>query len=193
MRCKVKIVESNWQYDDMFKTNGWTPVSSVEEADLIQFTGGADVTPALYGEPNTQSWNEVTRDLKEICIFREALVLEKPMAGICRGGQFLNVMGGGKMIQDVSGHANGRQHSAYDRVFNRALMVTSTHHQMMVPGRGGIVLMYASIVGDEDTEAVYYPHINSLCFQPHPEFDTATRDCTDLYFSYLDKLLEGSM
>src|SRR3546814_3238996 len=37
--------------------------------------------------------------------FAIARRMHKPMAGICRGGQFLNVMCGGSMIQHVEGHA----------------------------------------------------------------------------------------
>lgn len=193
MRGKVKIINDNHQYRRMFKDRGWSIAETVEEADLVQFTGGEDVTPELYGEANTHSYNSVARDLHEISIWRKCLAMDKPMAGICRGGQFLNVMSGGKMVQDIKGHATGRQHPAINHRQQRSIQVTSTHHQMMVPGRNAVVLMTAGIVGNRDMEALYYYHTNSLCFQPHPEFDEATEDCVDTYFGYIDGLILRSM
>lgn len=186
---KVFIVDGNWQYSKMFTQRGWTIVDSLPDADLVQFTGGADVSPALYGCENTHSYVSVPRDLDDIHFFIQALALKKPMAGICRGGQFLNVMSGGHMIQHVEGHANGHQHDAIDLVEDEAVCVTSTHHQMMVPSRAGRLLLIAGIVGERDTEAVYYAHTQCLCFQPHPEFDEAGKECRDLYFRYLDQFL----
>lgn len=186
---RVKIVDTNYQYDKMFTERGWELVDSVGEADLVQFTGGADVSPKLYGEENVRSYTDPDRDMLDLSYFREALALKTPMAGICRGGQFLNVMSGGKMVQDVVGHANGKLHLAHNLVYNAdfdgGVHVTSTHHQMMVPGMQGIVLLTSEIVGDADTEAVWYQHTKALCFQPHPEFDEAKGKCRDLYFWYL--------
>lgn len=185
---KVYIVDGNEEYWRMFVQAGWELAASIGEADLVQFTGGADVSPELYGKKNTQSFVNVQRDLKDISIFREALSLDIPMAGICRGGQLLNVMSGGKMVQHVEGHANGHTHIAYDVDSVRYVEVTSTHHQMMLPGRDSLVLMVANIVCDEDTEAVYYAHTRALCFQPHPEFGNAPKECRDLYFKYINEL-----
>lgn len=185
---KVFIVHSSYEYERMFVEAGWELADSLADADLVQFTGGEDVSPELYGQRNTQSYVNVKRDLMDICAFRKALALSIPMAGICRGGQFLNVMSGGKMIQHVEGHATGQMHRAEDVVWNEFenVLVTSTHHQMMVPGDMGDILLTANIVGEEDTEAVYYTHTQCLCFQPHPEFTEAVGDCRDLYFRYIN-------
>jgi hypothetical protein len=57
------------------------------------------------------------------------------MVGICRGGQFLNVMNGGDMWQDVDGHGLAGTHLAYSMVEELPMPfeVTSTHHQMIRP------------------------------------------------------------
>lgn len=187
---KVFIVSGGGEYTRMFVERGWEVVYSVKDADLVQFTGGADVTPELYGEKNTHSYSVIGRDLSDIAVFRETLALGKPMAGICRGGQFLNVMSGGKMIQHVEGHAVREKHVAYDTLEHKQAMVTSTHHQMMLPDPllDHTLLLYAKIVGEDDTEAVFYPHTKALCFQPHPEFPGA-EECRDLYFGYIDEFL----
>jgi gamma-glutamyl-gamma-aminobutyrate hydrolase PuuD len=190
---KVVIINSNPQYQRMFQDRGWevmpVTIENIQNADLVQFTGGSDVTPALYGEKNTASDNSEPRDLMEIGVFGVAMAEDIPMAGICRGGQFLNVMCGGKMIQHIVGHATGRTHPLFqdsdDGIpIKVAENVTSTHHQAIVtPQWGGNILAYGP---DGVTEVVYYEDYDVLCFQPHPEFGPG--ECQDLYFKYLEEL-----
>lgn len=182
---KVFIINGNYQYQSMFVKAGWDITDDFFKADLIQFTGGEDVTPEIYGKTNTNSYNNFNRDLIEAGYFALAIRCNKPMAGICRGGQFLNVMCGGKMHQHVDGHATGKMHGIIT-TDGDVISVTSTHHQMMIPSDNAVVLATAKIVGDEDTEIVYYPDDSVFCFQPHPEFSKGS--CQDLYFKYLDKL-----
>lgn len=191
MSKKVFIVGGGMEYYRMFRKWGWEVVKGIEEADLVQFTGGADVTPSLYGEENTHSYCDYERDMREQAIFFNCREKNIPMAGICRGGQFLNVMSGGKMIQHVDFHT--RSHLAFYKVILRygeevkSHPVTSTHHQMMVPSPEATLLMWAKVLGQCDTEALYYEHTKCLCFQPHPEFYNS--DCDDLYFYFLEKYL----
>lgn len=192
---KVVIVNSNHQYRDMFKQRGWevlpVSISNIVQADLIQFTGGSDVTPALYEEENVASDNNEARDLLEMGVFHLAFDHGIPMAGICRGGQFLNVMCGGRMIQHIVGHATGRTHPLFQDSdgplpIKVAENVTSTHHQAIVAADYGNVLAYGP---DNITEVVHYEDYKVLCFQPHPEFGPG--ECQDLYFSYLDEVFFG--
>lgn len=193
---RVFIVDGNQEYTTMFKRRGWEIITNPRFADLVQFTGGADVSPALYGQPNAHSFTDVDRDLDDTAIFCRALARGIPMAGICRGGQFLNVMSGGSMVQHVIGHATGQGHNAYDHTDvtrGAPILVTSTHHQMMAPSEDAKVLLTADIVDENDTEALFYKHTRALCFQPHPEFSYASKGCRDLYFIYLEKLLNGEL
>ena len=106
-----------------------------------------------------------------------------PMVGICRGGQFLNVMSGGEMYQHVEKHCG--YHEIIDVDSGETVLVSSTHHQMMKPSKQGALIAYSNLQGsrewyegsifkkdisDQDIEVVYYKHSNCLCFQPHPEF-----------------------
>ena len=70
--------------------------------DGILLTGGQDVSPALYGEAPTFA-GEICemRDAMEAQLLKKAMVLDKPMLGICRGIQFLNVALGGSLYQDI--------------------------------------------------------------------------------------------
>jgi len=66
----------------------------------VVFTGGADVSPFMYGEKKLSvTCNDEHRDEQEKLFFER--YTKVPKVGICRGGQFLNVMNGGKMWQHV--------------------------------------------------------------------------------------------
>ena len=200
MRNKVLIVGLDSQISQMFAMNGWEVTHNALDDDisLIQFTGGEDVTPTLYGEkahPATHC--NPTRDARETEIYLEFLS-RVPMAGICRGAQFLNVMNEGKMWQHVTGHAIRGVHPALDQMTGEEIMVTSTHHQMMIPSPDAILLLTAECSmfkqgfekqeiggGESDVEAVFYPDTNSLCYQPHPEYVDIDHDCQTTYFGYI--------
>jgi putative glutamine amidotransferase len=68
-------------------------------------TGGVDVHPSLYsGSPTYNNRPEMflhERDLFESRIYRYAQLNKIPILGICRGMQLINVLEGGKLIQDL--------------------------------------------------------------------------------------------
>lgn len=106
-------------------------VDNVEDADIVLFTGGEDVTPSLYGcKKHHSTYCNQTRDLAEKEVFNK--IKENQIAlGICRGSQFLCVMNGGLLVQNVTNHAIGRTHGITDGEF--VYQITSTHHQMQYP------------------------------------------------------------
>lgn len=217
---KVWIVggATSGMYANMFKDRGWEIVSEIDDADLIQFTGGEDVSPSYYNElrhPHT-GCNPI-RDQKEADIYKWAVAAGIPMAGICRGGQFLNVMNGGKMWQHVDGHANGNLHKAFALGHIGWVDVTSTHHQMMRVntqvehltlmtakestfrenmGGAGVVVKHTDTAGKfiDDVESVYYPNTLTLCYQPHPEFfGPEVTPCRDVYFYFINNYLMNEL
>lgn len=204
--------ESYGPYHSMWQGFGWRVVNHSLDADVIQFTGGEDVDPALYDEvPHPTTLFNRQRD--ELCmnLFMYAQDNDIPMAGICRGGQFLNVMNGGKMFQDCDGHGIWGTHKALIQETGVKVQVTSTHHQIMRPHESGIVLMESERLGTykehmglvlesywgaidqveaSDVEAVFYPNTKSLCFQPHPEYCESDSDCQKTYRYFLRNHLE---
>lgn len=195
--AKVYIESSNVQYMQLFINAGWEVVSDDFLADLVCFTGGEDVSPDLYGEskhPKTNSWS--SRDKKEKALFDKCLDIGKPMVGICRGGQFLNVMCGGKMYQDVEGHCVNHLIEVCGTTMK--IFATSTHHQMMIPGPDARLLAYTQkelrkeymkdgkvVISDKkdvDSEVLVYEDKQCLCFQPHPEFEMLTIAALKEYF-----------
>ena len=84
---KVYTVGSDFSVKRMYESFKFKMVDNGEEADLIQFTGGADISPELYGEPrHPKTYPNPLRDRKEELEFRK-WVDKKPMVGICRGAQ----------------------------------------------------------------------------------------------------------
>ena len=102
------------------------------EADLIMFTGGADISPSIYGEKISRTyWGNEHRDKVEIEVFKKAVELDIPMIGICRGLQLICGLCGGRVIQDVSNHAECSHNITFKDGFQ--CVTTSLHHQMVYP------------------------------------------------------------
>lgn len=113
-----------------------------EEVSLLVFTGGADVSPELYGHKNLGSYNNKARDEQEVMIFEQAHKHEIPMFGVCRGSQFLNVMHGGSLIQDMKVGHGGAHHTCF--AIGGEFEVASDHHQMSVLGKEGVGLSWST-------------------------------------------------
>lgn len=211
MAKRVFVVGGADVYANHLITNGWEFAKSVADADLVLFTGGEDVTPAMYGQekhPNTYS--SINRDKYEVVEFTKASDLGKPMLGICRGSQFLTVMAGGKMIQDVTDHGIWGSHTCtlWD---GREILVNSLHHQMCDPtgvehellgwssdnrskhyegARGEAVMPYTDNTGVTlEPEIFFYPKIKALGFQCHPEMLDIESDCVQLMFELIESKL----
>lgn len=173
-------------FAEMFVRAECFKASSVETADLVVFTGGEDVNPALYGKNRHESTMfHSARDEEDMLIYEKCLKLGIPMFGVCRGAQFLHVMNGGALYQDVD-HHNGK-HQMYDRRARQVIQnVSSVHHQMCRPNpEGGMEILGTSYArsktrwiddkvcetgNTDDIEAFWYP--DTICFgvQGHPEY-----------------------
>ena len=89
---------------------GETARSDVDFADYAQWLdglvlhGGSDVWPGSYGEtPLQQRWSgDRNRDEYEIALVRAFVAAGKPVFGICRGLQLINVAFGGSLYQDIA-------------------------------------------------------------------------------------------
>lgn len=119
--------------------------------DGVLFTGGPDVAPAFYGEEKLPACGLVVprRDEMELRLFRTALEAGKPVFGICRGIQLINVALGGSLWQDLASQkqmdaAAHEQKPPYDR---------PCHRVSIVPGSP-----LAALLGKEETEVTSRHH-----------------------------------
>ena len=163
-------------------------IGTAEEAEAILakldgviFSGGEDISPAWYGEEilNETVHIDAVRDRSDSLLARAALASGKPILGICRGEQLLNVMLGGSLYQDIPtqvpetvGHS-GTTHkigvadgSVLARLFGTdSLEVNSTHHQAVKDVPSGVTVTAHS--ADGIIEA--YEAGQVLAVQFHPE------------------------
>ena len=154
-----------------------------EECDALLLGGGGDLQPALYGAVNRGSRSiDPARDRRELVLFRRFFAAGKPVLGICRGLQLINVALGGTLRQDLQ---EGCAIHAYDyaadcdrihRIRCRGILrqlwgetaeVNSAHHQAAERlGQGLALLAYSD---DEVAEALCHRTKPVLALQFHPE------------------------
>ncbi|MBQ6884006.1 MAG: gamma-glutamyl-gamma-aminobutyrate hydrolase family protein [Clostridia bacterium] len=148
-----------------------------EPLDGLILTGGGDVAPCLYGERCTHASDiDLMRDQKEFLLIKKYLRENKPILGICRGLQVINVFFGGTLYQHVPCHSQVNNKDTYHKVFTRkntfmgtlfgdTLSVNSAHHQAInTLGKG---LRVSAIAPDNVIEAVEAK--NLIATQFHPE------------------------
>ena len=77
--------------------------------DGLLLTGGGDIDPTIFGEePHARLGDvEPARDAVELDLFKEVLALNKPILGVCRGLQVINIALGGNMYQDLNAQKEG--------------------------------------------------------------------------------------
>ena len=94
----------------------------LERLDAVLIAGGADIDPAEYKETLVEErWRGYPpRDRLEIALIHEARRQKKPVLGICRGHQLLNVALGGSLYQDLPSmrpsEVTHREQEAYDKL-----------------------------------------------------------------------------
>jgi len=102
--------------------------------------GGNDVAPETYGEtPLHPDWSgDRVRDRYEIELIDAFVRAGKPVFGICRGLQLLNVMFGGTLLQDIAtqrptsrAHRDG---STFERHFHGIELVPNSRLAQLYPG-----------------------------------------------------------
>lgn len=79
-------------------------IAQVATVNGLILSGGHDIDPRLYGEESLPQIGEIwpQRDAFDLLLLKEAEKRHKPVLGICRGAQLLNVAHGGSLYQDIS-------------------------------------------------------------------------------------------
>ena len=170
--------------------------STLDKLDGLLIGGGPDIHPSEYGEsidPDANVSSQVERDAMELPLLKMGMELDMPILCVCRGMQALNVVLGGKLIQDLGdaypGHGyslneGGDKTTSKHRIFIAAgtklassvgsggiVRVNSWHHQGVNSAKQSKKLL-ASAYSLEDglVEAMESPnHSWVLGVQFHPE------------------------
>lgn len=178
-----------------------------ETMDGFLFTGGQDVSPGMYAaEPKVYCGGLCpSRDVLEKTLFPLIRKEQKPVFGICRGLQMINVLLGGTLYQDLAEELPESIPHKQDAPFNKpahsvavlpntplaqltgeeSILVTSLHHQG-IDGLGeGLVPM--ATAPDGLVEAVYLPGSHFIqAVQWHPELIPHTNASKKLFAAFVE-------
>jgi gamma-glutamyl-gamma-aminobutyrate hydrolase PuuD len=186
-----------------------------KQLDGLVLQGGADVAPMTYATAVTRpEWSgDRARDMYELELLHEFIEAGKPVLGICRGCQLINVAFGGTLHQDIASdvpNAISHVNDTYDLNSHSihlteggllaglfaaqpgAPLVNSIHHQA-VKTLGRDIVIEATSTEDQVIEAIRHSKSNFVVgLQWHPEFHRAGSakllDCTVI----LDRFLRAA-
>jgi putative glutamine amidotransferase len=198
-------------------TNGLLHPSNIrlrdyaKHLDGLVLQGGADVSPQSYAQAATRpEWSgDRARDMYELELLHEFIEAGKPVLGVCRGCQLINVAFGGTLYQDIASdvptaieHVSDLYDSHYHPVHfpqgsslaklfpsKPEALVNSIHHQAVKDlGRDLAVEAYSGT--DNLVEAIRYRKARFVMgLQWHPEFHRAGSaellDCTPILDDFL--------
>lgn len=107
--------------------------TSFEDAEVVVFRGGQDISPTRYGQKaNSNLWNtSASRDNQEFDMFDKSVANKKIIVGICRGCQLATIKNGGVLIQHVGHHF--QNHDVIGTIDGKKYKTNSVHHQMCFP------------------------------------------------------------
>lgn len=97
--------------------------------DGLVVQGGVDIAPESYGDEHPEWPGDEFRDQFEIDLVRACLRRDRPILGICRGNQLLNVALGGTLYQDIETQLEGTLHHRDAEVYHEL-----SHHVVFEPG-----------------------------------------------------------
>lgn len=151
--------------------------------DGFLFAGGDDMDPARYGEEKMFDSVEIDadRDAFELALYRHVKATGKPILGICRGIQLLNVAEGGTLYQHIDGHRQSEPGTTtqqktlvykgsmlYSLTESEEILVNTFHHQ-------NIKALAPTLTADAESEDGYIEAVHMeghkfyLAVQWHPE------------------------
>lgn len=111
-----------------------------KDIDALVLQGGSDVSPKSYRQsPLKPEWEgDYARDQYEIGLIHAFIDMKKPILGICRGAQIINVALGGTLYQDIHTGLEGgiihRDWESYDRLTHDLKILPGTALSRLYPG-----------------------------------------------------------
>lgn len=180
--------------EDSARLSNRAPIGEIVDLlDGLVLQGGIDICPETYGDTlRNPAWaGDAIRDRYELALLGAFIEARKPVLGVCRGAQLINVHFGGTLVQDIptlwpdairhqdTGHYDRLMHkvdfepgSSLASLYGDATphCVTSIHHQC-VDRLGTGLRVEARCPDDGVIEAIRHEGPGFvLGVQWHPEF-----------------------
>lgn len=160
----------NEEYDDSF--------------DGLVLCGGSDIHPSYYNEEMDGSRNiDEARDKQEFALLKAFVEAGKPILGICRGCQLINIFFGGSLhqhINNAAAHTSGavgldlvhnviaEKGSVVQKLYGDTFPVNSSHHQAVKKlGKNLKITMHSK--DDHFVEGIEHTSLPIIAVQWHPE------------------------
>lgn len=176
--------------------------------DALILPGGADISPDLFGEENIGSRKiDRKRDVRQLEITDIFVEAKKPILGVCKGHQLLNVYFGGTVHQHIpeferhqweemdKAHGSTCTPGCFlEKLYGLSFTINSAHHQAL----GKIADCFAIIQYSDDNvlEGMVHKTLPIIGLQWHPERMTGTHMREDTVdgikiFEYFLKVIRG--
>lgn len=187
-------------YENFLRRNGFSYLTTMEPGEVssclgLILPGGGDITPAFFGQRDCGSRNIDTElDILQLQALDICIAQHKPVLGICKGMQLINIAFGGTILQDMPRHClhlhpdrdlyhpvRTENDSVLTMLYGTGLTenmcVNSAHHQCIHRiGKGLRVIQRCCL--DDCPEAVTHDTLPILGLQWHPE--RLNPECTAL-------------
>ena len=156
--------------------------------------GGGDIDPRLFGQiPKGSRFFDPELDRLQLAVLKAFVLDRKPVLGICKGMQLINIYFGGDMLQhletsrcheyvgkdQVHGTA-AEKGSLLEKLYGSSFSVNSAHHQGVdAPGHG---IEYVQWADDGVVEGLSHKYLPIMGVQWHPErlcFEYKRKDAVD--------------
>ena len=176
----------------------------VKELRGVVLTGGWDIAPEFYGSDYGGRRHDPVRDRFEILLAKMMFQMKKPVLGICRGMQLINVAFGGSLYSDVSEITtkNHWQKIPVDKASHRIFIkrntklfqiletdkmeVNSFHHQAIKKIAKGFII--SAVSEDGVIEAIEHKeHPYFIGVQFHPEYMFEREPFVKLFRSFVEQ------
>lgn len=182
INCDINMKKAYNNLLDIISKNGFTPYiltnnnleENLSKCKGFIIPGGIDISPKFYHEKNSGlSINcDDTIDYLDKTIIDYSVNNKKPLLGICRGLQAINVFMGGSLYQDINNH-KGISHKliGYENelIDLNNTIVNSFHHQAIKRLADNFIIIAKT--NDNIIEAILHKYLPIIAFQWHPEVD----------------------
>lgn len=186
-RILLSVNKGRKWYEQAIEACGGVPIAKYmpevsTDYDGLLLGGGNDIDPKYYGEPLAGSVDmDLPRDEREFALAEAFIKAGKPILGVCRGSQLLNVYFKGTLYQhlpNVDEHRNdddlwlahtvyAAKGSIYEKLYGESFAVNSHHHQAVKTLGAGLLATLKS--ADGVIEGFEHESLPILGAQWHPE------------------------